>query len=124
MRAIVRTMAAAAMLAALLVPKEAHALLNAQCGNNYSRTTSCLFTLVGANLSIGGHTSSPDIRVRVSDITGVVTIFECVGQFACNGSFGIPGTGTDSVGPPQGVGPLVCTVITNGSGYYRCQSNV
>jgi hypothetical protein len=111
-------------VAMMLAPGQAHALLNSQCGGYYSGTTDCLFLPVGPNISITGSTTANGLRVRLTDPSGNVRILECTGQFSCNASFGINSTGTDSVGPPPGVGPLLCSVITNGSGYFGCGSNV
>ena len=124
MRHAIRRLVLLALVGATLLPAPSHALVNSQCGDNYTRTTSCMFTVVGPNLTVSGHTSVAGIVVRVTDPTGNARVFECTGQFSCISSLGIPPTGTDSVGPPAGVGPLRCTVITSGSGYYRCQSTV
>lgn len=124
MRAIGRASITAGLLAAMALPPQAHALLNGECGGYYSRTTTCMFTAVGPNLTVIGSTDVSGIEVRVSDPTGNVWLLSCTGGFSCNGTAGVPSTGTDSVGPPAGVGPLLCMVITNGSGYFRCQSNI
>lgn len=124
MRNSVRVMLATVLMTAMIGPGQAHALLNAQCGGYYSGTTACMFVPVGPAISITGWTTGTSVRVRVTDLSGNVLIIECTGQTSCNGHLGISSTGTDSVGPPQGVGPLTCTVITSGSGYYRCQSNI
>lgn len=124
MRAQIRILLVTCFAAAAFAPAPGHALLNAECGGTYSRTTSCSFTVVGPNVTVSGSTSVSGIVVRVTDPTGNVQLVECSGQFSCTSSFGIPATGTDSVGPPPGVGPLTCTVITSGSGYFRCQSTI
>jgi hypothetical protein len=124
MRVISRVLCSAGLAAAMLVPSQAHALLNSQCGSDYSGTTQCMFTMVGPNVWITGNTSRSGITVLLTDPTGTVTILSCEGTYSCSNRMGIDPTGTDSVGPPQGVGPLLCTVITQGSGYYRCQSTI
>ena len=123
MRVVTRVLFTAGLVAAMLSPGQAQALLNSECGGSYSRTTSCMFTTVGPNVSVYGSTSMSGVVVRVSDPTGTVWIVSCSGAFSCDGQIGPGSTGTDSVGPPAGVGPLLCTVITTGSGYFRCQSN-
>jgi hypothetical protein len=124
MRRIIRPIVALSFFAMMLFPGQAQALLNSQCGAYHSGTASCMFTAVGPNISLSGSTTSNGLVVRVTDATGTVRILECQGQFSCNASFGIPSTGTDSVGPPPGVGPMLCTVITSGSGYFSCGSNI
>lgn len=123
MRVISRALLAAGMFAAMLWPVQAHALLVSECGGSYSRTTGCMFAAVGPTLTISGSTTVAGIVVRVSDATGNVRILSCTGQFSCEAAAGIVSPGTDSVGPPPGVGPLLCTVITSGSGFFRCQSS-
>lgn len=123
MRAIVRLLLSAGLLTASLWPGQAHALLHSQCAGSYTGDTSCMFTPVGPNIFIGGSTTSNSLKVRVTDPTGTVEIMSCNGQFSCSASMGPGSTGTDSVGPPAGVGPLLCTVISSGSGYYGCASN-
>lgn len=83
-----------------------------------------MFFAVGPNLSVTGSTTANGLDVRISDASGNVRILSCSGQFSCNAQAGLEGTGTDSVGPPSGVGPLLCMVITNGSGSYRCESAI
>jgi hypothetical protein len=123
MRVISRALLAAGLLGAMLWPGQAHALLVSECGGTYSGTTTCMFAAVGPTLSVSGYTTVAGIVVRVSDATGTVRILSCHGQSSCDAVAGIDPTGTDSVGPPPGVGPLLCTVITSGSGSFRCQSS-
>lgn len=123
MRVVIRVLLAVGSLVAMLSPGQAQALLHSECGGSYSRNTSCMFTAVGPNLYISGSTTASGLTVRISDPTGNVMIASCVGTTSCYAQVGPGSTGTDSVGPPAGVGPLLCTVITTGSGSFRCQSN-
>lgn len=120
----VRSAVAVFALATALMPGSGQALVNSECGGTYAKTSSCMFTAVGPNITVTGSTSLAGVVVRVSDPSDNVRVVECTGQFSCVSSFGIPPTGTDSVGPPPGVGPLRCTVIASGDGYFRCQSTI
>lgn len=124
MRAKIRMLLLASLTTVAMAPVQGHALLNSQCGDYYAGNRTCSFTAVGPNVSVFGSTNVSGIVVRVTDPTGNVRIVECTGQFSCYSTFGIAATGTDSVGPPAGVGPLTCTVLTSGSGYFRCQSTI
>lgn len=122
MRRLTQMVLAAGMFAAMLWPVQATAALHSQCGGFYSRSASCMFTPVGPSLYVTGS-GSGWVVVQVSDPTGTVHLFSCFGTTDCNAAFGPAPTNTDSVGPPPGVGPLLCTVASSGSGYYSCQSH-
>lgn len=84
-----------------------------------------MFTPVGPNLFVSGNAQlSPNgVRVRITDVMGIVTIVSCRGAFDCSASVGPDHTGTDSVGPPAG-GPLLCQVIAGTRGSIACGSGI
>ncbi|HEX9695983.1 MAG TPA: hypothetical protein VGB64_06690 [Actinomycetota bacterium] len=123
MRKLNRMLVTAGLVAAMVAPSPARALLISECGGYYSSVTSCTFSIAGPTLIIYGSSSRADLQVRVTDAAGAVWILSCSGGTSCSAQLGPQAMGTDSFGLPAG-GPLLCSVISQGAGYYRCTSVV
>lgn len=117
--------AVATMVAAMmLVPAPAPALTYASCGGYYSRLpASCTFVPAAPNFSVYGQTYTGDVTIRITDLTGTITLVECSGYLTCSGRVGPDHTGTDSVGLPP-TGPLLCQVFNGAGGYFSCASGI
>lgn len=114
------------LLATLLLSQApAPALTYAYCSGNFNRVpTSCTFVPAGPTFYLsGGTTGGGLVTVRITDLTGTVTIAECTGTWNCFAQVGPGHTGTDSVGPPPG-GPLLCTVVRGATGNFGCGSGL